>query len=184
MLKGISTRELVYTSLMVALTSVGGLISINLGPVAFSLQSFFVIISGSLLGPKLGAISQLLYISLGLLGLPIFSGGNGGLQRIVSPSFGFLIGFIFAAYTAGVLVKRRKAKSFSSYLFIGIISHIPIYSIGLPYMYIIMNHILGITISISELLVSGFLVFLIPDAIKILIIAGFLDKILDRIKIN
>lgn len=184
MLKEISTRELVYISLMVALTSVGGLISINLGPIAFSLQSFFVIISGSLLGPKLGAISQLIYILLGLVGLPIFSGGQGGLQRIISPSFGFLIGFIFAAYTSGILLERIDKKSFSSYLLLAIISHLTIYFIGLPYMYFIMNYLLDIHINLSQLLVSGFLVFLIPDAIKAIVIAGFLDKILDRIKIN
>lgn len=184
MLKRISTRELVYVSLMVALTSVGGLISINLGPIAFSLQSFFVIISGSVLGPKLGAISQLLYISLGLLGLPIFSGGYGGLQRIISPSFGFLLGFILAAYIAGLLVERLENKRFSSYLILASIAHLAIYLIGLPYMYFMMNYGLGLSINISQLLMTGFLVFIIPDAIKILVIAGFLDKILARLKIN
>ncbi|MCB5624660.1 biotin transporter BioY, partial [Bifidobacterium animalis] len=63
----------------------------------FTLQFFFVLLAGILLGPKLGALAVLLYVVIGLLGLPIFAAG-GGLAYIVRPSFGYLIGFIAGAY--------------------------------------------------------------------------------------
>lgn len=95
------SKNITLVALFTALTAIGAFISIPLGPVPITLQSFFVILSGILLGPKLGALSQVLYIFLGLIGIPIFSGFSGGLQHILKPSFGFIIGFVFAAYTAG-----------------------------------------------------------------------------------
>ncbi len=95
------SKNITLVALFTALTAIGAFISIPLGPVPITLQSFFVILSGILLGPKLGALSQVLYIFLGLIGIPIFSGFSGGLQHILKPSFGFIIGFVFAAYIAG-----------------------------------------------------------------------------------
>ena len=71
----------------------------------FTLQFFFVLLAGILLGSKLGALAVLLYVVIGLLGLPIFAAG-GGLAYIVEPSFGYLIGFIAGAYVTGIIWKK------------------------------------------------------------------------------
>ena len=68
--------------------------------------------SGLLLGPKLGALSQLVYVLLGLSGVRIFAGFSGGPQTIFKPSFGFLIGFIFAAYIVGKITNNRSKINF------------------------------------------------------------------------
>ena len=65
-------KNLVLVSLFTSLTAMGAFISIPLGPISLSLQSFFVILSGIILGPSLGALSQVVYFLLGRLGLPIF----------------------------------------------------------------------------------------------------------------
>ncbi len=92
--------------LCAALSAAGAFIKIPLWPVAITLQTFFVILSGIILGPRYGALSQLVYLILGLLGLPVFSGG-GGLSYIMRPSFGYLIGFIAAPLAVGLFVENK-----------------------------------------------------------------------------
>ena len=70
----ISAKELSLISMFTALTAIGAFISFPVGPVPITLQSLFVILSGLVLGSKLGALSQLVYILLGLVGIPIFAG--------------------------------------------------------------------------------------------------------------
>src|SRR5690606_41849153 len=106
----ISTKEMVLTSLFTALTAVGAFLSIPVGSVPITLQSLFVVLSGLLLGPKLGALSQLIYVLLGLSGVRIFAGFSGGPQTVFTPSFGFLIGFIFAAFIVGRIVHRDRKR--------------------------------------------------------------------------
>ena len=90
----LTTRELTLLPLFTVLTAVGAFIKIPLGAVPVSLQTVFVLLSALLLGKK-AAISQGLYVLLGLLGLPIFTGG-GGIGYVLTPTFGYLIGFIAA----------------------------------------------------------------------------------------
>ena len=89
-----TTREITLISLFSALTAIGAFISIPLGPVPITLQTLFVLLAGFLLSPRSAALSQIVYIGIGLAGVPIFSGFTGGLQAILKPSFGFLVGFV------------------------------------------------------------------------------------------
>ena len=73
----------------------------------FYITIFFVLLAGILLGSKLGALAVLLYVVIGLLGLPIFAAG-GGLAYIVRPSFGYLIGFIAGAYVTGIICEKTN----------------------------------------------------------------------------
>ena len=99
----LSIKEMVLVSLFAAMTAIGAFISIPVGQVPITLQTLFVILSGSILGPRLGPLSQILYTILGLIGMPIFAGFTGGLQAMMKPSFGFIIGFIFASFIIGRL---------------------------------------------------------------------------------
>ena len=85
------------TPLTQALTAVGAFIKIPLPYIPFTLQTFFVFYSGILLGAKLGMLSQIIYILIGLVGIPVFSNG-GGPSYVFQPSFGFLIGFIISTF--------------------------------------------------------------------------------------
>ena len=92
-----NTKELIKIALFSALIIIGSYIIIPLFPVPISLQSLFAIASGYYLSKKYANMSVLLYIILGLIGLPVFAGGKGGLQTIFSPSFGYIL-FLFCNF--------------------------------------------------------------------------------------
>lgn len=85
------TRKLVYTALFAALTAVGAFLRIPMGYSSVTLQYLFTAMAGLLLGRKWGALSQAVYVLLGLVGLPIFTMG-GGFGYVFQPTFGFLLG--------------------------------------------------------------------------------------------
>ena len=97
-----SARKLVYTALLAALTAAGAFIRIPIGISVITLQFLFTAMAGVLLGPGGGALSQGVYVALGLVGLPIFTAG-GGFGYVLQPSFGFLLGLIPAAAVIGGL---------------------------------------------------------------------------------
>ncbi|WFA07738.1 biotin transporter BioY [Tissierella sp. Yu-01] len=170
----IKVKEMALISIFTALTAVGAFISIPIGPVPITLQSLFVLLSGMLLGPKLGALSQIVYITLSLIGIPIFSGFSGGPQILLKPSFGFSIGFVFAAYIVGkithgnIKLKRRA--------FIGsLIGSIVIYLFGLPYMYYILNIVMEQRLSFGTIINMGCLLFIPGDLLK-LVLANVISK--------
>jgi len=103
-------RIIIRISFFAALTAVGAFIKIPLPPIPITLQTFFVIMSGNLLGFKYGAISQLLYLTIGLIGIPIFAYG-GGPGYIFQPSFGYLLGYPVCAFTIGLLLNLFFSKS-------------------------------------------------------------------------
>ena len=88
-----SARKLVYTALLAVLTAVGAFLRIPLGVSSITLQFLFTAMAGVLLGPGCGALSQGVYVALGLIGLPIFTAG-GGFGYVLQPTFGFLLGLI------------------------------------------------------------------------------------------
>ena len=98
------TKELTMIALFPALMGATAGISIplfNLPPI--TLQTFFVFLAGLILGPKKGAISMIVYLVIGAIGIPVFSGYRGGLEVLTGFSGGFLIGFVFAAFFAGFM---------------------------------------------------------------------------------
>lgn len=176
----LSIKELVYVSLFSALTGIGAFIQIPLGPVPITLQTLFVLLSGFLLGPRLAILSQLTYVLLGLVGLPIFSGMTGGIQSILKPSFGFIISFLVASYIVGLLCKDGK-RSMYSYIIAGIIGTSVMYIIGIPYMAFILNVVMKSGLSFIRILEIGLFLFIPGDIIK-LIIASSIGYRLNRIK--
>ena len=101
--------DLVLCSLMIALIVISARLSLAIGPIPVTMQTLAVILTGLLLGPKKGWLAPTLYLLMGLTGLPVFSGG-GGVGYLIKPTFGFLLGFIPAAYFAGVLYYRKWFK--------------------------------------------------------------------------
>ena len=99
------TRTLILTALFAALTAVGAFLKIPFPLAAITLQFFFTAMAGTLLGKKYGALSQAVYVLLGLVGVPIFALG-GGFSYIFQPTFGFLLGLIPAAWVIGSIAKR------------------------------------------------------------------------------
>ena len=99
------TLMLVLTALFAALTAVGAFFKIPFALAAISLQFLFTAMAGILLGAGYGALSQLVYVLIGLVGVPIFALG-GGFSYVLQPTFGFLLGLIPSAFVIGKLAKR------------------------------------------------------------------------------
>lgn len=160
---------LILSAMFAALTAVGAFIKIPAGYTSFTLQVFFTLMAGVLLGPYYGMLSQVIYVLLGLLGLPIFTEG-GGLVYLAKPGFGFLLGLIPAAFVTG-LMSRRLGHSFWRLILACLGGLAAVYLIGLPYLYCIINFSLGKAMSVGTVLVSYCLIFLPFDGLKILVTA-------------
>ena len=163
-----SARKLVYTALLAVLTAVGAFLRIPLGVSSITLQFLFTAMAGVLLGPGCGALSQGVYVALGLIGLPIFTAG-GGFGYVLQPTFGFLLGLIPAAAIIGA-ISRRSASPLRLALacLAGLAA---LYAVGVPYMALILNGYMGKGMSVSALLWAGMIPFLPGDAIKIAVTA-------------
>lgn len=161
----LSTKDITQIGMFTALTAIGAFISIPVGPVPITLQSFFVLLSGIFLGSRKAMYSQISYLLLGLAGLPIFANFTGGLQAIFKPSFGFLIGYVIVAYLVGKITesKSNTIKNLSISMFLGTAV---LYMIGIPYMYYILNIMLDKSFSIIQILKMGMFMFIPGDTIK------------------
>jgi biotin transport system substrate-specific component len=163
------TRNIVLISLTVALTTAGAYLRIPVGPVPITLQTLFVVLSGALLGPWLGALAMVSYVLLGLIGLPLFAGG-GGPQYILSPTFGFLLSFPVSAMVVGVLLKSPQSMenlSVGRKLFALTLGTGVIFLIGVPWLGLNLFLIQGKQIGIQALLMMGMIPFLPGAAFKI-----------------
>lgn len=101
-------RRMVYASMFGALTAIGAYLVIPLQPVPVTLQTLFTYLSGILLGGYTGALSQVVYVLLGMIGLPVFAGGKAGLGTLLGPTGGFLIGFIIGAFVIGKMIEVKR----------------------------------------------------------------------------
>ncbi|MCF0148422.1 MAG: biotin transporter BioY [Clostridium sp.] len=172
----------VLIAIFAALTSIGAFISIPIPYVPFTMQFFFSSMSGIILGGKKGALSQLLYILIGLIGIPVFTKG-GGPQYIFQPTFGYLIGLIIAAYVIGKVVEIKK-NSFKNLLLANFFGIIVIYFIGVIYFYLINKFYLGLNITISLAIYNGILITLPGDIIKSILTALVGTRVINTIGIK
>jgi biotin transport system substrate-specific component len=101
---------LVLTALFGALIAAGTFVSIPLpfSPVPVVLQNLFCLLAGLALGPVLGAAAVGLYLLAGIIGAPVFAGATGGIARLLGPTGGFLLGYLFSAFTAGLIAGRPR----------------------------------------------------------------------------
>lgn len=103
---GFSVRQLAIIGVMTAVTCILAPFSIPIGPIPISLTNLVIYFSLYILGTKDGTISYLVYLLIGMIGLPVFSGFTGGPEKLIGPTGGYLIGFIPMAVIAGVFIKR------------------------------------------------------------------------------
>jgi len=153
---------MVFSAVFAALTAAGAYIAVPIGIVPITMQTLFVHLSGSLLGSRLGALSQFLYVLVGLIGLPVFSGGRSGLGVLLGPTGGYLIGFIIGGgYLTGKLVQKRRKPGFFWIAFSCLAGLAVIYTLGVLQLSLVGN------LSLARALAVGVTPFLIGDAVKI-----------------
>jgi len=132
--------KLVLAASTAALTAISAQIRFNLGPIPYTMQNFGVIFSGFLLGPIYGALSQVLYLALIAVGLPLASGFEGGLGVLFGPTAGYLWTFPVASFLAGIVRKAFWREGNRIELFLmwlgSCVSFIPVYLAGFYVFYI------------------------------------------------
>lgn len=129
-----TVKMLVMMAVFVCLMSVAAYIRIPTPLVPITFQLFVAVASGLFLGPVYGPVSMAVYMIAGLTGLPVFAGG-GGIMYFLSPSFGFIIGFILCSYVSGALWSDAWPRRILAI----ILSAMSGYVIGIPYFWLIMN---------------------------------------------
>lgn len=172
-------KAMVLAALFAALTAVGAFIKVPLGFTSITLQVFFTCLAGLLLGPKWGAVSQIVYVTLGLVGLPVFTEG-GGLGYLVKPSMGFLFGLVALAWTVGMLT--RTDRSPLRVVLACIAGELVMYAVALPYMYAVLNLYMGMEKTAADVIKGGMLLYLPGDAVKTAVAALVSGPLLRAVK--
>ncbi|RFB15110.1 biotin transporter BioY [Bacillus sp. HNG] len=145
--------EITYVGMFAALMAIGANITsmvpfLQVAGVPLTMQTFFAVLAGLLLGSRLGAISMIVYMLIGMAGAPVFSGFEAGIAPIIGSTGGFILSFIPTAYFAGKVVEHSKAtptlKTFMVAAFVGLFMN---YFIGTNYMYFALNFWLEVKMS-------------------------------------
>ena len=168
-----TTYDLILSALFIALITIGAFVKIPIGPVPITLQFMFVLLAGQILKPKNAAITLIIYMLMGLLGLPVFSGG-GGLSYVLTPTFGYILGFVFAAIAVSFISHKGK-RSFKVMIIANFVGFVLVYLCGLGY-YILLNLLyFKKIVDLSALLLVGFVVF-IPTDVAFCLLTAFISK--------
>lgn len=174
MSKAFSAQNMVLCALFTALIAIGAFIKIPVPVVPFTLQFLFTTLAGLLLGPGVGAASVILYLALGLAGLPIFAQG-GGPGYVLIPSFGYLIGFAAGTWITGKMTEKKTSPGLKRLLTANFSGLAAVYLIGMAYYYLICNYVLGTPIAFWPLFLYCFLMA-VPGDILICVICAFLAR--------
>lgn len=182
----ISTQDMVLCGVFTTLIAVGAFIKVPVPVVPFTLQFLFTMLAGLLLGGRKGALSVGVYILLGLVGLPIFAEG-GGFWYILKPSFGYLLGFMLAAYVTGRMVERKGRLSTGWVMAVNFLGLFIVYAAGMIYYYVICNYVIDTPIALGPLFLYCF-VLAVPGDICLCILAAILTvrvkPVFDRMREN
>jgi biotin transport system substrate-specific component len=158
-ISNIKSKELFWIIVFSVLTAFSAQVSIPVQPVPFTLQTMFVVLTGAFLGARNGAISQFIYLLLGIIGIPVFANFSFGFFTLIGPTGGYLLSFPFAAYFVGYLIEKKK--SLLNIVVSFIIANILILLFGSLYLSTFYNS------NFKQAFFAGALIFSIWDMIKL-----------------
>jgi biotin transport system substrate-specific component len=171
-----SLRGMIYASMFGAGTAAGAYLAIPLPPVPITLQTFVLFMAGALLGGRLGALSQVVYVLLGVMGLPVFAGGKAGLGVLFGPTGGYLLGFVAGAFVVGSLISMRRRPGLAWHFCAMAAGTLVIYLFGVIQLSLVAK------LTLSKSVAVGVVPFIVGDVFKI-VAAGVLSiKIREKIK--
>ena len=167
-------KWMIFAALFAALTAAIAPVKLPLGftPVPITLQTITVLLSGAMLGPYYGALSMILYVVVGALGLPVFAGFTSGIGVLTGPTGGYLFSYFIASFVIGKIVRTRKNPKYLDYVFAMTIGTIIIYVLGATQGKFVTG------LEWKAVIIGWVLPFLIGDAIKMLF-AAYLAKQID-----
>lgn len=172
--KKFKTIDIVYIGLFAALIAVCAWISIPM-TVSFTLQTCAVCLTAGLLGWKRGTLTVLVYILLGMVGLPVFTGFKSGIAAVTGPTGGYIVGFIFTALIVGWAADRLGKKLWVNILFMAI-------GILVCYLFGTVWFMIAYKVTFVSALTTCVIPFLIPDAVKIAVAAILVNRLKKFVK--
>lgn len=133
-------KDLTFIAMFAALMAIGANITswapfLVIGGVPITLQTFFCVLAGAILGAKRGAMAMTVYMLIGLFGAPVFARFSGGFSTVIAPTFGFILSFILAAYVTGLLIEKSTNRSIARFITATIIGMVINYVVGTNWMY-------------------------------------------------
>jgi biotin transport system substrate-specific component len=171
--RAISTT--VWIGSFALLTALGAQIVLPTIPVPFTLQTFFVLLSGALLGPRKGAAAQMSYLAMGASGMPVFAGLAGGFPYLLGPTGGYLLAFPFAAFVTGALLHEttllRRLPRYAAGVLAMIAGMVVIFTMGVTQLNYVLIHDWHASIA------AGFVSLQVWDAVKIAAAAGIYAEV-------
>ena len=108
--KKLTTYQMAITALMAAVMCVLGPLTVPIGAVPISLANFVICLTAWLLGPKFGTLSVAVYLCIGLIGVPVFSGYGAGLAKLAGPTGGYLVGYLLLALIGGLFIEKSNGN--------------------------------------------------------------------------
>lgn len=155
-------RDIALVGGLVVLTAVMAQVRIPVpfSPAPITGQTFAVLLGAAALGPLRGSIAQVLYIAVGLVGMPVFTGFESGWQVLQGLTGGYIVGFVVASVVVGAMARRRMDRSPLGMAATFVVGSSVIYAFGVPWLAAVAGFTLG------QALWSGLVVFLVGDAIK------------------
>ncbi|XNN68643.1 biotin transporter BioY [Bacillus pumilus] len=146
------TADFVLVGMFAALMSIGANITsivpfLQVGGIPLTMQPFFCVLAGLLLGRRLGALAMIVYALVGIAGAPVFAQFSAGFGVILGKSGGFVLSYIPAAWLAGFILEKRKNPGFGRFLLAAIAGTTVMYLIGTTYTYLALNVWLNAPIS-------------------------------------
>ncbi|ACB83881.1 biotin transporter BioY [Natranaerobius thermophilus] len=159
-------RDLVVISLFAAVTGVLSYVYVPISPVPVTGQTMGVMLSGALLGPKRGFISQVVYLLLGVVGMPVFAGGMGGVAVLFGATGGYLWAYPFAAFIIGYIVEKGDRYTGITYWLVLVLALLTggvfmIYTTGVLQLALVTQVPIGVAV------LEGAVPFLLGDIVKI-----------------
>ncbi|QRF31557.1 biotin transporter BioY [Bacillus safensis] len=152
MQKKTRTADFVLVGMFAALMAIGANITsivpfLQVGGIPLTMQPFFCVLAGLLLGRRLGALAMIVYALVGIAGAPVFAQFSAGFGVILGKSGGFVLSYIPAAWLAGFILEKRKNPGFGRFLLAAIAGTTVMYVIGTTYTYLALNVWLNALIS-------------------------------------
>ncbi|MDE5973732.1 MAG: biotin transporter BioY [Eubacterium sp.] len=172
--KKFKTVDIVYIGLFAALIAVCAWISIPM-TVSFTLQTCAVCLTAGLLGWKRGTLTVIIYILLGMIGLPVFTGFKSGIAAVTGPTGGYIVGFIFTALIVGFAADKLGKKLWMNVIFMAI-------GILVCYLFGTIWFMIAYKVTFASALTTCVVPFLIPDAVKIAVAAILVNRLKKFVK--
>ena len=178
------TTDLTAAAMFVALMAVGANITsiapfMVVGGVPITLQTFFAILAGVVLGSRLGAIAMMVYAFVGLAGVPVFAKFGAGFGQLISPTFGFIVSFIFTAFATGYIVEKMK-KTAGVFVLAALVGMAINYVFGTNWMYAAYKVWASAPDGFTYKMAWLWMVVPLPKDIILAILAGLMGHRLER----